>query len=288
MSKQKHYLVYQITDNLNMKIYIGVHVTLNVNDGYMGSGVALQKAFKEFGIKNFSKTILYDFTNKEKMLNKEAELVNESFIKREDTYNIILGGGFNTTGLTTARDKNGQCFLTNVNDPRFKSGEIESITKGFVQVKDKNGNIFRVSKKDKRYLSGELVFIATGFISVKDKNGKTFQISKDDSKYLSGEFVHHTKNTISIKDKNENCFRVDLNDPRYLSGELVGIAKGYKFTDDQILKQINARANGTFQKGERNSQYGTCWITNEKANKKIHKGDLIPNGWRLGRKQIKN
>lgn len=33
-----------------------------------------------------------------------------------------------------------------------------------------------------------------------------------------------------------------------------------------------------------NSQFGTCWITNEKENKKIPKGNTIPNGWRLGRK----
>ncbi len=38
------------------------------------------------------------------------------------------------------------------------------------------------------------------------------------------------------------------------------------------------------QKGSNNSQYGTCWITNEKENKKIFKGDNILNGWRLGRK----
>ena len=37
-------------------------------------------------------------------------------------------------------------------------------------------------------------------------------------------------------------------------------------------------------KGTDNSQYGTCWITNEIENKKIHKGDLIPEGWRLGRR----
>jgi hypothetical protein len=30
--------------------------------------------------------------------------------------------------------------------------------------------------------------------------------------------------------------------------------------------------------------YGTCWITNEIENKKIFKGGLIPEGWRLGRK----
>lgn len=36
--------------------------------------------------------------------------------------------------------------------------------------------------------------------------------------------------------------------------------------------------------GSTNSQYGSCWITNETENKKIMKGALIPDGWRLGRK----
>ena len=35
---------------------------------------------------------------------------------------------------------------------------------------------------------------------------------------------------------------------------------------------------------EENSQFGTCWITNGTENKKIHKGDNIPEGWSLGRK----
>ena len=38
--------------------------------------------------------------------------------------------------------------------------------------------------------------------------------------------------------------------------------------------------------GNNNSQFGTCWITNEKDNRKINKEDLIPEGWRLGRKII--
>lgn len=37
-------------------------------------------------------------------------------------------------------------------------------------------------------------------------------------------------------------------------------------------------------KGVSNSQYGTCWITDETENKKIKKSDSIPEGWRLGRK----
>jgi len=36
--------------------------------------------------------------------------------------------------------------------------------------------------------------------------------------------------------------------------------------------------------GVKNSQFGTCWITNGKENKKIKKENIIPNGWKLGRK----
>ncbi len=36
--------------------------------------------------------------------------------------------------------------------------------------------------------------------------------------------------------------------------------------------------------GDKNSQFGTCWITNGSENKKIRKGDTIHEGWELGRK----
>ena len=36
--------------------------------------------------------------------------------------------------------------------------------------------------------------------------------------------------------------------------------------------------------GDKNSQYGTCWITNGLENTKIKKTETIPDGWKLGRK----
>ena len=60
------------------------------------------------------------------------------------------------------------------------------------------------------------------------------------------------------------------------------IWKGKKHTPDTIKKMKETKKG--YGKGESNSQYGTCWITDEIKNKKINKTDLIPEGWRLGRK----
>lgn len=69
------------------------------------------------------------------------------------------------------------------------------------------------------------------------------------------------------------------------AGHLIGKEKnwtGKKHSKESKLKQSLAK-KGKY-KGSENSQFGTCWITNEIENKKIYRGDLIPEGWRLGRK----
>jgi hypothetical protein len=81
-SSTKNYLVYQITNKLNDMIYIGVHITEDIDDNYMGSGTNISKAIKEIGRENFDKIILHNFDNEEDMLEKEAQLVNREFIKR--------------------------------------------------------------------------------------------------------------------------------------------------------------------------------------------------------------
>jgi len=86
------YIVYKITNNINNKEYIGVHQTHNLNDGYMGSGTYLKNSKDKYGIENFTKEILFIFENKEEMYAKEAELVDEDYVNRDDTYNLKDGG----------------------------------------------------------------------------------------------------------------------------------------------------------------------------------------------------
>ena len=86
------YTVYKITNKINDKIYIGKHQTSNINDNYLGSGKLLRKAIEKYGKESFKKEILHVFDNEEDMNVKEAELVDEEFCLREDTYNICPGG----------------------------------------------------------------------------------------------------------------------------------------------------------------------------------------------------
>jgi len=60
--------------------------------------------------------------------------------------------------------------------------------------------------------------------------------------------------------------------------------KGKKHKPETLEKMRNTRKEKDLGKGADNSQYGTCWITDETESRKMDKGDLIPEGWRLGRK----
>lgn len=87
-----YYLIYKITNKVNGKIYIGQHMTDNLDDGYMGSGIQIRRAIKKHGVENFSKDILYFCTDVETMNIMEEIIVNEEFIARKDTYNMAIGG----------------------------------------------------------------------------------------------------------------------------------------------------------------------------------------------------
>ena len=89
-----YYYVYQITNLLNGKIYVGKHKSTKhpLKNGYYGSGKQITAAIKKYGIENFNKEVIYYCSSMEEMADKEAEIVTEDFVKRSDTYNMHKGG----------------------------------------------------------------------------------------------------------------------------------------------------------------------------------------------------
>ena len=87
-----HYLIYKITNRLNNKIYVGKHKTENKDDDYLGSGILIERAIAKHGKENFVKEILFELPDEDTMNQKEADIVDEDFVSRDDTYNLKLGG----------------------------------------------------------------------------------------------------------------------------------------------------------------------------------------------------
>lgn len=190
-----YYTIYKTTNLLNGMIYIGCHSTDNLNDSYIGSGTEIYKDIRKYGKGNFKKEILFVYDTEKEMLDKERELVNEHFILRSDTYNILKGGGgFSAKDCVAVKDKYGNNMLVNKNDARYLSGELKAISKGLVVAIDKNGNKHHISVDDPRYISGEFIHMSKNTVKVRNKLGQTYRISVDlldDSVEICSKYKKH-------------------------------------------------------------------------------------------------
>lgn len=89
----KYYGLYKITNLVNGKMYIGQHITSNLDDGYMGSGKIIRMALQKYGKNNFKKEWLGFYEDADELNYMELVFVDETWVSRADTYNISLGGG---------------------------------------------------------------------------------------------------------------------------------------------------------------------------------------------------
>ena len=213
------YYLYEIKNNLDGKIYVGVHKTKNLDDGYMGSGKVIRRAISKHGVENFTKVILEQFENSTAMYAREKEIVTKEFLLREDVYNINRGGhgGFdfiNATGLS----------VRNLKDS---------------SVRQKTHDSFRNRMRE---------------------NGKT---------------IKEISRSASVSDIMKQQYHDGIRESAF-----VRLNKDHDFQQ----KRKNAFANNAHAQGEKNSQFGTMWITDEVSSIKIKKNSIIPKGWRKGRK----
>lgn len=99
--------VYEWTNNINGKKYIGSHVG-TIEDGYVGSGKAFRRAIKKHGIENFTRTIIeyVDVTDKQFLLEREKFYLDQTqaYYSR-DYYNIAkdVSGGDTKAGWSDER-----------------------------------------------------------------------------------------------------------------------------------------------------------------------------------------
>lgn len=88
----KFYYTYKITNIINGKYYLGIHMTNNLDDGYLGSGIAITAAVKKYGKENFKKEILEYFSCYKALAEAEYNLITEEVVRDINSYNLTRGG----------------------------------------------------------------------------------------------------------------------------------------------------------------------------------------------------
>jgi hypothetical protein len=205
--KKKYHFIYKTINLTDKKYYIGMHSTHNLDDGYMGSGTRLKRSIKKYGKENFKCEILEFLPNREKLKEREKQIITEGVLIDNMCMNIQPGGGGGFINENHAK----KCQLAGGNSHKEKI---------------KNDEVYRNMIIER--LSNEL-----------RRNHKNGKIKYD---------------TFTGKKHSEES------------------------------KRIIGEKNSINQKGEKNSQFGTCWITNGIENKKIKKNDLfLYPEWVLGR-----
>lgn len=139
MNKNRFYIVYKTTNTINNMYYIGVHITEDIDDGYIGSGRDILKAIKTFGKECFKREILHVYTTEEHgnenakslMYDKERELITEKQTKDPMCYNRIIGG--QGTGHICMKDTT---YIVKDNEvKKVKKDEIKKFLKNGYQQK---------------------------------------------------------------------------------------------------------------------------------------------------------
>jgi len=137
-------IVYITENKVNSKRYAGVHKTADVNDGYLGSGVALRDAVAKYGKENFHVTQRAFFDTYEEALEFEELLVDQSIVDDRMWYNLCEGGRGGTCSEETKQK------LSNIakNMPDEQKQRISNTLKGNNNGSGKRSNQFCLKMKE--------------------------------------------------------------------------------------------------------------------------------------------
>ena len=69
-----------------------MHSTSNLKDGYLGSGTHLRHAIRKYGVDNFKLEILEWCDTRDKLIEREKEIITENHINDPNCYNLKFGG----------------------------------------------------------------------------------------------------------------------------------------------------------------------------------------------------
>jgi hypothetical protein len=128
-----YYFIYKTTNLINNKTYVGMHKTNDLNDGYLGSGLAFKDALKKYGKDNFKREILKFTDSYESLIELEKLYVTEDLVNDRNNYNLKTGG--QSHGLLSNESK---IKISNTLKHKYKTGEIKPKYEAPYEMTDKH------------------------------------------------------------------------------------------------------------------------------------------------------
>jgi group I intron endonuclease len=137
----KRFIVYEIKNNLNGKIYIGQYSGSNFGL-YFGSGKLIKAAIQKYGLENFTKSILEECTNKEELNRREVYWIKERSAI-ENGYNLTEGGtGGDTSSFINYTDPEYLEKKSKITKHYWDSLSAEEREKRSAKVRGQNNGMF--------------------------------------------------------------------------------------------------------------------------------------------------
>lgn len=171
----RKFFIYKTTNLITGMFYIGKHETDNENDKYIGSGRKLLEDIKKYGRINFTCKKIYEFKTREEMNKKEAEIVNEKFLKRKDVYNINIGGTGWKAFVNTPEINNKRLQTMRAKGDYYKKCSIEG-NKKFKLLKENKDYAEKIKQKIKKGQQ-KVGFIHSTFLNKQHTNETKYKMS---------------------------------------------------------------------------------------------------------------
>jgi group I intron endonuclease len=149
-----YYYLYKITNIKNNHCYFGSHKTINLDDGYMGSGTVLKWAIKKHGLKNFRKDII-SFHSTENELRQAEDNFLKNITDKNGVYNMkycSIGGNTRSEYNSKKKKQYIQKLINNPNSPIGKCGSsnIRFGKKWTEEFRKQRSNQQKIFSKDVR------------------------------------------------------------------------------------------------------------------------------------------
>jgi hypothetical protein len=213
-----YYIIYETKNLINGKIYRGCHQTNNLDDGYLGSGIAFSRALSKYKKQNFSRTILKMCDSFEDMIESEKIFVDEEFVKRNDTYNLQTGGL--CAGILCEESKKKISESVKLAHNR---GDYKDVIRTYVASKETNEKISNTLKEryktQEHHLKGKLPWCAgtTGLVIPWNKGISTGPMDVEQKNKISETLkerykeVEHPRTGVDPWNKGKNGSQVAWN-----------------------------------------------------------------------------